>query len=68
MVREIIKLCPFIQVIKLKAAIKYGQEDITGARSLLEISRSSEEDPDIIINQGSLFYKVSYIFNFSLES
>lgn len=43
---------------KLKAAIKYGQEDVTAARSLLELCGTPEEDPDITINQGSLFYKV----------
>lgn len=52
-----LKMSP-AQVIKLKAAIKYGQEDITGARSLLELCGSPEEDPDIVVNQGSLFYKV----------
>ncbi|XP_065221761.1 intraflagellar transport protein 70A [Planococcus citri] len=45
------------EITKLKAAIKYGQEDITGARSLLELCGTPEEDPDITVNQGSLFYK-----------
>lgn len=50
------KIAP--QVIKLKAAIKYGQEDLVGARSLLDMSVSSEDDPDVMVNQGSLSYKV----------
>lgn len=44
------------QVLKLKAAIKYGEEDLVSAKVLME--NSPEDDPDTEINHGCLLYKV----------
>lgn len=43
------------QVLKLQAAIKYGEEDLQGAKSLVE--QCSGDDPDVEINLGCLLYK-----------
>nr|CAD7445553.1 unnamed protein product [Timema bartmani] len=45
------------KVTKLQAAIKYGEEDLTGAKSLVD--SSPEDDPDTDINHGCLLYKES---------
>ena len=44
------------QVTKLQAAIKYGQEDLAGAKSMVEQCLS--DDPDTTINQACLLFKV----------
>uniref|UniRef100_A0A1B6E2P5 Tetratricopeptide repeat protein 30 n=1 Tax=Clastoptera arizonana TaxID=38151 RepID=A0A1B6E2P5_9HEMI len=44
-----------LNVNKLKAAIKYGEEDLISAKVLME--NTNEDDPDIEINYGCLFYK-----------
>lgn len=41
---------------KLKAAIKYGEEDLVSAKVLME--NSPEDDPDTEVNHGCLLYKV----------
>ncbi|XP_015215916.1 intraflagellar transport protein 70A isoform X3 [Lepisosteus oculatus] len=43
------------QMLKLQAAIKYGEEDLSGAKSLVEQLPSS--DPDYEVNLGCLLYK-----------
>uniref|UniRef100_A0A4W3IZ88 Tetratricopeptide repeat protein 30 n=1 Tax=Callorhinchus milii TaxID=7868 RepID=A0A4W3IZ88_CALMI len=43
------------KVLKLQAAIKYGEEDLSGAKSLVE--QQPSEDPDTEINLGCLLYK-----------
>ncbi|XP_046680975.1 tetratricopeptide repeat protein 30A [Homalodisca vitripennis] len=43
------------KVRKLKAAIKYGEEDLVSAKVLME--SSPEDDPDTEINHGCLLYK-----------
>ncbi|XP_030062483.1 tetratricopeptide repeat protein 30A isoform X2 [Microcaecilia unicolor] len=43
------------RVLKLQAAIKYGEEDLSGAKSLVE--QLPAEDPDSEINMGCLLYK-----------
>ncbi|XP_069689736.1 intraflagellar transport protein 70A isoform X1 [Periplaneta americana] len=43
------------KITKLKAAIKYGEEDLAGAKSLVD--SSPEDDPDTEINHGCLLYK-----------
>ncbi|GFG31358.1 hypothetical protein Cfor_12925, partial [Coptotermes formosanus] len=43
------------KITKLKAAIKYGEEDLAGAKSLVD--SSAEDDPDTEINHGCLLYK-----------
>lgn len=43
-------------ITKLQAAIKYGEEDLQGAKSLVD--QSSAEDPDTEINLACLLYKV----------
>lgn len=47
------------QVMKLQAAIKYGQEDLVSARNLVESSPAEDADTDV--NLACLLYKV-YIF------
>ncbi|XP_001943853.2 tetratricopeptide repeat protein 30A isoform X1 [Acyrthosiphon pisum] len=47
------------KVRKLTAAIRYGMEDIAGARSLLETNSGLNDDPDTDINYGCLLYKES---------
>lgn len=47
-----------MKVRKLTAAIRYGMEDIAGARSLLETNSGVKDDPDTNINYGCLLYKV----------
>lgn len=42
---------------KLKAAIKYGEEDLVSAKVLME--NSPEDDPDTEVNHGCLLYKVN---------
>ncbi|KAH9519738.1 Tetratricopeptide repeat protein 30A [Bulinus truncatus] len=43
------------QITKLQAAIKYGEEDLPAAKSLVE--QSPADDPDTEINFGCLLYK-----------
>ncbi|KAK2177132.1 hypothetical protein NP493_618g01012 [Ridgeia piscesae] len=43
------------KVIKLQAAIKYGEEDLAGAQSLVE--QCSSDDPDTEVNHGCLLFK-----------
>lgn len=43
------------KVLKLQASIKYGEEDLSGAKSLVE--QIPSEDPDSEINLGCLLYK-----------
>ena len=43
------------QVTKLQAAIKYGEEDLAGAQSLVE--QCPADDPDTEINLGCLLFK-----------
>ncbi|CAB3989396.1 tetratricopeptide repeat 30A-like, partial [Paramuricea clavata] len=43
------------QVLKLQAAIKYGEEDLQGAKSMVE--QCAGDDPDVEINLGCLLYK-----------
>ncbi|CAL1529886.1 unnamed protein product [Lymnaea stagnalis] len=43
------------QITKLQAAIKYGEEDLPGAKSLVE--QCPADDPDTEINFGCLLYK-----------
>ncbi|XP_072336851.1 intraflagellar transport protein 70A isoform X1 [Scyliorhinus torazame] len=43
------------KVLKLQAAIKYGEEDLSGAKSLVE--QQPTDDPDTEINLGCLLYK-----------
>ena len=42
-------------ITKLQAAIKYGEEDLPGAKSLVD--QSPADDPDTAINHGCLLYK-----------
>ncbi|MCL4138951.1 UNVERIFIED_CONTAM: hypothetical protein GTU68_062384 [Idotea baltica] len=42
-------------ITKLQAAIKYGEEDLPGAKSLVD--QSPSDDPDTEINLGCLLYK-----------
>lgn len=48
------------QVTKLQAAIKYGEEDLLAARSLVDSCPA--DDVDTEINLGCLLYKVYYLF------
>ena len=48
--------CFLSQVIKLQAAIKYGEEDLPSAQSLVE--QCPADDPDTEINLGCLLFKV----------
>lgn len=43
------------QVLKLQAAIKYGEEDLQGAKGLVE--QCPGDDPDVETNLGCLLYK-----------
>ena len=43
------------KLMKLQAAIKYGEEDLAGAKSLVD--QCSSDDPDTEINRGCLLYK-----------
>ncbi|XP_063306735.1 intraflagellar transport protein 70A [Pelobates fuscus] len=43
------------KVLKLQASIKYGEEDLSGAKSLVE--QIPSDDPDSEINMGCLLYK-----------
>ncbi|CAG5118639.1 unnamed protein product, partial [Candidula unifasciata] len=43
------------RVMKLQAAIKYGEEDLSGAKSLVE--QCPSDDPDTEINLGCLLFK-----------
>nr|XP_033785865.1 tetratricopeptide repeat protein 30A isoform X1 [Geotrypetes seraphini] len=43
------------KVLKLQAAVKYGEEDLSGAKSLVE--QLPVDDPDSEINMGCLLYK-----------
>ncbi|KAK6476150.1 tetratricopeptide repeat protein 30A [Huso huso] len=43
------------KMLKLQAAIKYGEEDLSGAKSLVE--QLPSDDPDSEINLGCLLYK-----------
>lgn len=43
------------KVLKLQAAIKYGEEDLQGAKSMVE--QCAADDPDTEINLGCLLYK-----------
>lgn len=42
-------------ITKLQAAIKYGEEDLPGAKSLVD--QCPTDDPDTEINHGCLLYK-----------
>ena len=42
---------PTLQMLKLQAAIKYGEEDLVGAKSLVD--QCAPDDPDTDINRGS---------------
>lgn len=44
------------QVTKLRAAIKYGEEDLPGAKGLVDACPA--DDPDTEVNLGCLLYKV----------
>lgn len=46
-----------LQINKLQAAIKYGEDDLPGAKSLVENCPS--DDPDTEVNLGCLLFKVS---------
>lgn len=48
------------KVTKLQAAIKYGQEDITGAKTYVDQCPADDVDTDI--NLGCLLYKVETTF------
>lgn len=50
-------------ITKLQAAIKYGEEDLPGAKSLVD--QSPSEDPDTEINLGCLLYKVLFLTFFA---
>eukprot|EP00128_Syssomonas_multiformis_P009164 Colp12_sorted_trinity150504_noHs@33263 len=59
---EAIKVCQTLEnpayqqkVSKLLAAIKYEQDDVQGAKALLD--RENSEDPDIVVNTGCLLFK-----------
>ena len=55
--QRLICISPFcLQIIKLQAGIKYGEEDIPGAQSLVE--QCPADDPDTEINFACLLYKV----------
>lgn len=56
MVESYTFMLTFSQVNKLRAAIKYSEEDLPAARALLE--SCDPEDPDTVINYGCLLYKV----------
>ncbi|XP_075221413.1 tetratricopeptide repeat domain 30 isoform X2 [Lycorma delicatula] len=43
------------KVTKLKAAVKYGEEDLVSAKALVE--NCPEDDPDTEINHGCILYK-----------
>ncbi|TRY80025.1 hypothetical protein TCAL_13467 [Tigriopus californicus] len=43
------------QMMKLQAAIKYGEEDVAGAKSLVD--QCPADDPDTDINRGCILYK-----------
>uniref|UniRef100_A0A8C5PJ56 Tetratricopeptide repeat protein 30 n=1 Tax=Leptobrachium leishanense TaxID=445787 RepID=A0A8C5PJ56_9ANUR len=43
------------KMLKLQASIKYGEEDLSGAKSLVE--QIPSDDPDSEINMGCLLYK-----------
>ena len=45
----------FFQMLKLQAAIKYGEEDLAGAKSLVD--QCPNDDPHTDINRGCLLYK-----------
>ncbi len=45
------------QILKLQAAIKYGEDDIVAAKSLVD--RMPADDPDKEVNLGCLLYKES---------
>lgn len=45
-------------MIKLKAAIKYGEEDLITAKNFVDTC--PKDDPDTEINLGCLLYKVSF--------
>ncbi|XP_018027658.1 uncharacterized protein LOC108682913, partial [Hyalella azteca] len=42
-------------IVKLQAAIKYGEEDLPGAKSLVD--QSPDDDPDAEVNRACLLYK-----------
>lgn len=43
------------EIIKLQAAIKYGEEDLSAAKSLVD--QAPSDDPDTEVNLGCLLYK-----------
>eukprot|EP00842_Homolaphlyctis_polyrhiza_P003663 jgi/Hompol1/4298/HPOL_003574-RA len=43
-------------ILKLQAAIKYEMDDLAGCKALVD--QSSQEDPDTLINQACLLFKV----------
>lgn len=45
------------QLVKLQSVIKYGQDDLTAARSLID--QLTVDDPDREVNQGCVLYKES---------
>ena len=44
-------------MMKLQAAIKYGEEDLAGAKSLVDLCRP--DDPDTDINRGDYIFIMS---------
>ena len=47
------------QLLKLQAAIKYGEEDLAGAKSLVDQCPSDDQDTEI--NRGYIRYKGIFI-------
>ena len=52
-------------MMKLQAAIKYGEEDLTGAKSLVD--QCPPDDPDTEINRGINLIKLSTFFELNLR-
>ena len=50
-----------LQMLKLQAAIKYGEEDLAGAKSLVD--QCPNDDPDTDINRGMWMYLVINIIH-----
>lgn len=45
------------KILKLQAAIKYGADELSDAKSMVD--KCPKDDPDTEINRGCLLYKVS---------
>ena len=54
-----------VQLVKLQAAIKYEMDDVDGCKRLID--QCPPEEPDTMINQACLLFKVS-IRSFRLGS